>query len=61
MGKKFNQIYCSNEFMVNEWLNKHPDIEVVDIKITGTRDEELVMVIYKIELEEKRNEEERVN
>lgn len=50
--KKINQIYCSNEFMVNEWFKKHPDIEVVDIKITGTRDEELVMVIYKIELEE---------
>ena len=50
--KKVIQIYSSNDFMVNEWLKKNQDVEIVDIKITGTRDEELVMVVYKIELEE---------
>lgn len=49
--KKVHQVYCDIDLMVNEWLKKNQDIEVVDIKLTGTRDEELVMVVYKIELE----------
>lgn len=51
-NKKVHQIYCSNGFMVNEWLKKNQDVEIVDIKLTGTRDEELVMVVYRTELEE---------
>lgn len=50
--KKVIQVFCSIEARVNDWLKKNPDIEVVDLKITGTQDEELVMVVYKIELEE---------
>lgn len=50
--KKVIQIYCGTDLNVNYWLKNNPDIEVVDIKITGTQDEELVMVVYKIELED---------
>jgi len=52
MGKKFSQVYCDTEFGVNKWLKKNQDIEVVDIKITGNVNGELVMVVYKIEWEE---------
>ncbi|EDP68434.1 hypothetical protein CAT7_07523 [Carnobacterium sp. AT7] len=51
-NKKVHQVYCGTDEEVNYWLKNRPDIEVVDIKIAGTQDEELVMVVYKIELEE---------
>lgn len=50
-NKKVHQVYCGVDFNVNDWLMKNSDVEIVDIKLTGTRDEELVMVVYKIELE----------
>ncbi|SDQ54060.1 hypothetical protein LHA31_02650 [Carnobacterium viridans] len=48
MSEKVYRVYCGIDVMVNEWLWENRDVEIVDIKITGTRGEELVMVVYKI-------------
>lgn len=52
MSKKVYQVFCSDEIGVNMWLKKNPETEVTDIKIAANEDGELVMVVYKIEVEE---------
>ena len=50
---KFNQIYVDTETGINEWLKKNHDVEVVEIKLSANEESEVVMIVYKIELEEK--------
>lgn len=51
--EKVNQIYVDTELGVNRWLKNNSNLEVVDIKMSANEAGEIVMVIYKIELEEK--------
>ena len=41
------QVYCDNERGVNKWLKEHPNVEVIDIKMSTKHDGELIMVVYK--------------
>lgn len=50
---KVNQIYVDTETGINKWLKKNHDVEVVDIKMSANEESEVVMIVYKIELEEK--------
>lgn len=50
--KKVHQVYCNVEKRVNDWLKENTSIEVVDIKIAAGQGEVVVMIVYKIELEE---------
>lgn len=50
--KKVNQIYVDTELGVNRWLKNNPNVEVVDINMSANEAGEIVMVVYKIELEE---------
>lgn len=48
---KVNQIYVDTETGINKWLKENPNAEVVDIKMSANEESEVVMVVYKIELE----------
>lgn len=52
MIKTVYQVYCDDEIGVNKWLENNSDADVVDIKMSGTEAGEIVMVIYKIKLED---------
>lgn len=52
MSRKVNQIYVDTELGVNSWLKENPNAEVVDIKMSANEAGEIIMVVYKIELEE---------
>ena len=41
------QVYCDSEMVVNKWLKEHPNVEVIDIKMSLSIDGELIMVVYK--------------
>jgi len=47
------QVYCDSEMFINKWLKEHPNVEVIDIKMSTNHDGELIMVVYK---ESKQNE-----
>lgn len=51
--KRIFQVMCNDEENINIWLQKNPDIEVVDIKVCINESGELITVIYKTILEEK--------
>lgn len=51
--KNIYQIYLDTEIGVNAWLKKNSNLEVVDIKMSANEEGEIVMVVYKIELEDK--------
>lgn len=40
------QVYCNYESKINKWLKEHPNVEVIDIKMSLNDDGELIMVIY---------------
>lgn len=53
MYKTVYQIYVDTEPGINKWLKENQNAEVVDIKMSANEESEIVMVVYKIELEEK--------
>lgn len=53
MYKTVYRVFCSDEIGVNKWLKNNPDADVVEIKMSANEEGEVVMVVYKIELEEK--------
>ena len=40
------QVYCDNTDRTNKWLKEHPNVEVIDIKMSLSVEGKLIMVIY---------------
>jgi hypothetical protein len=40
---------CTGEEMTNNWLQDNAEVEVVDIKYTGTEENDFFMIIYRKE------------
>jgi hypothetical protein len=40
---------CASEEMTNDWLTTNADLEVIDIKYTGTDENDNFMIIYRKE------------
>lgn len=49
--KKIFQIYIDTESGINAWLRNNPDAEVVDIKFATMPEDEVAMILYKVEVE----------
>lgn len=40
------QIYCDGEDGINQWLRKHQEVKVIDIKMSLNDDGYGIMVVY---------------